>query len=271
MSNFIITTDSVTVMADFLEKDKPWRLDLVDVANTEPEEQYVHCVSKNTQLHRLIVEEKFIRRFGSAQKALLRTDILKKLKALKDIEWRKKVDSECRHSREVQIRHTRGNKRAKILAFPATFPIIAPQVSTVENVTMIVECSKPRDGLVMMLTKQNLQYLRSAVSAQLEIGQCSSISHVRNTIATIDRVDTDVPNLYWSYGKEKYRAQFYAVEEDGTKKKKEFYTACKDLAMIFVNTGNRPKRRNARTSPEPSGAEDEDEASSSGNEDRTPA
>ena len=89
MSNFIITTDSVTVMADFLEKDKPWRLGLVDVANTEPEEQYVHCVSKNTQLHRLIVEEKFIRRFGSAQTALLRTDILKKLKALKDIEWRK--------------------------------------------------------------------------------------------------------------------------------------------------------------------------------------
>ena len=90
MSNFIITTDSVTVMADFLEKDKPWRLDLVHVANTEPKEQYVHCVSKNTQLPRLIVEEKFIRRFGSAQKALLRTDILKQLKALKDIEWRKR-------------------------------------------------------------------------------------------------------------------------------------------------------------------------------------
>ena len=271
MSNFIITTDSVTVMADFLEKDKAWTLDLVHVANTEPGEQYIRAVCGNTQLHRLIVEEKFIRKYRSAQKALLRTDILKQLKALKDIGWRKKVDSECGHSREVQIRHTRGNKRAKILAFPATFPIIAPQVSTVESVTMMVECNKPRDGLVMMLTKENLQYLRSAVSAQLEIGQSLSTPHVRNTIASVDRVDTLVPNLYWSYGKEKYRAQFYAVEEDGTRKKKEFFSADRSLAMIFVNTGNRPKRRNARTSPEPPGAVDEDEASSSSSEDGTPA
>ena len=180
---------------------------------------------------------------------------------------------------KVQSRYTRGNKRSKVLAFNATVPILAPQVSTVESVTLMVECSKPVRGLVMLLTTESLQYLRSAVSAQLEIGQCSSISHVRNTIATIDRVDTDVPNLYWSYGRKKYRAQFYTVKEDGTTKKNEFYTKCKDLAMIFVNTGNRPKDttppnvmgRNERTSPEPSEAEDEDEASSSGNEDRAPA
>ena len=271
MSNFIIKTDSVTVMADFLEKDKTYILDLVHVDNAEPSQQFVPAISKNTQLHGLIVERKFIRIYGSLQKALMRTGILKQLKALKDIEFKKKVAAECGHSREVQMRYTRGSKRAKILAFPATFPMIAPQVSTVESVTMVVECSHSGHGLVMLLTKENLQYLRSAVSAQLESGQCSSISHKRNTMATIDRVDTGVPNLYWSYIREAYRAVFCTVNEDGTKKKTEFYTKCKDLAMIFVNTGNRPERRDARASPESSGAEDEDEASSSGNEDRTPA
>ena len=142
----------------------------------------------------------------------------------------------------------------------------------------------------MLLTPAALEYLRNVVPAQLDAGgMISASSHVRTNMAVVDRVDTEVPNLFWSYGKNKFRAFFYTVNADGTKKKSEFHTESKDLAMTFVNTGIRPRKRMSlpidvpdrrgragsddgdAASPEPPEAEDEDEASCSANDDRSPA
>ena len=285
MSNIRITTDIVTVRADFLKHTL--QLALVDVPNTKPDEKYVRCIATNTQLHRLLVEDRFVTFFGSRDAALRKTDILQTLKALKDDEWKRLVKEGCGHS-TVAERYTRGQKRTKVLAFDTTVPIVTPQVSTIESVTLIVECSKPGVGLVMLLTPEALEYLRNAVTAQLDAGgMVSTRSHVRSNLSVVDRVDTDVPNLYWSYSKNKFRAIHVSKKKGG--RKQEFLTESKDLAMTFVKTGVRPRKtrgsKHARgcrcstcryhkkdtTSPEPSEAGDEDEASSSGSDDRAPA
>ena len=135
-----------------------------------------------------------------------------------------------------------------------------------------------------------LEYLRNAVTAQLDAGgMVSTRSHVRSNLSVVDRVDTGVPNLWWSYSKNKFRAIHVTEEEDGTKKKGEILAESKDLAMTFVKTGVRPRcargskhvrecrcntcryHQKDTTSPEPSEARDEDEASNSGNDDRAPA
>ena len=156
------------------------------------------CIATNTQLHRLLVEDRFVTFFGSRDAALRKTDILQTLKALEDDEWKRLVTEGCGHS-TVAERYTRGQKRTKVLAFDTTVPIVAPQVSTIESVTLIVECSKPGVGLVMLLTPEALEYLRNAVTAQLDAGgMVSTRSHVRSNLSVVDRVDTDVPNLYLS-------------------------------------------------------------------------
>ena len=286
MSKISFSTSVVSVHADFLKA--PLQLALVAVANTQPDEKYFHCVHKNAQIHRLLVEERFVTVFGSSARALRKSDILKTLKQLKDDEWNRKVKEECGHSR-VAERYTRGTKRSKVLTFDATVPIVAPRVSAVESMTLMVVCSKPGCGLVMLLTPEVIEYLRNVVSAQLDAGGISTSSHVRANLAVVDRVDTEVEHLYWSYAKNKFRAVFYTVDADGSKKRKELLTESKDLAVTFVNTGIRPpkgmppahvvgcrcnacrSRRSDDASPEPPEAEDEDEASSSGNDDRSPA
>ena len=286
MSNISFGTEVVSVHADFLKA--PLQLTLVAVANTQPDEKYFHCVHKNAQIHRLLVEDRFVAVFGSAAKALRKSDILKTLKQLKDDAWNRKVKEECGQSRVVE-RYTRGTKRSKLLAFDPTIPIAAPRVLTVEGMTMTVVCSKPGLGLVMLLTPEAIEYLRNVVSAQLDVGGISTSSHVRANLAVVDRVDTEVEHLYWSYAKNKFHAVFYTVDADGSKKRKELLTESKDLAVTFVNTGIRPpkarstvhfvgcqcnacrSRRSDVASPEPSEAEDEDEASSCGNDDRSPA
>ena len=140
---------------------------------------------------------------------------------------------------------------------------------------------------MVLLTPEALEYLRNAVTAQLDAGgMVSTCSHVRSNLSVDDRVDTDVPNLYWSYSKNKFRA-IHVSKIAG--RKQEFLTESKDLAMTFVKTGVRPRKtrgsKHARgcrcstcryhkkdtTSPEPSEAGDEDEASSSGSDDRASA
>ena len=107
-------------------------------------------------------------------------------------------------------------------------------------------------------------------------------------MAVVDRVDTEVPNLFWSYTKNEFRAIFVTEEEDGSTKQSEFLTESKDLAMTFVKTGIRPQKiwpahmvgcrcstcRNRKRDdalPAPPVAEDEDAASCSGSDDRSSA
>ena len=194
MSNIRITTDILIVRADFLKRTL--QLAPVDVPNTKPDEKYVRCIATNTELHRLLVEDRFVAFFGSRDVALRKTDILRTLKALKDDEWKRLVKERCGHS-TVAERYIRGQKRTKVLAFDTTVPIVTPRVSTIESVTLIVECSKPGVGLVMLLTPEALEYLRNVVTAQLDAGgMVSTRSHVRSNLSVVDRVDTGVQNVW---------------------------------------------------------------------------
>ena len=133
----------------------------------------------------------------------------------------------------------------------------------------------------MLLTPEAIEYLRNVVSAQLDAGgsRSSDRRKARYELPDIDRVDTQVPNLSWSYEKNKFRATFFKEKEDGSTKRCQFLTESKDLAMTFVKTGIRPEKRTSRKrkgesvalerkSPEPSEAEDENAASCSDMDDR---
>ena len=198
-----------------------------------------------------------------------KTDILKTLKQLKDDEWSKQLAA--LNYAAAKRRYTKGAMRAKVLAFSPTVSIVAPRVSTVASITMIVGLNKPTKGLTMLLSPETLEYLRNVVSAQLDMGGSSTIAHVRNNMDVADRVDTDVPNLFWSYRLKKYRAVFYPPEEGGNKKqRREYLTESKESATAFAETGARPIDTVAggydddRTSPEQWEAEVEDEAVASG-------
>jgi len=286
MSDITIITECVTVHADFLGK-KSVQLPLVAVPDSKPGEQFFHCIPSNWRIHRLLVADRFVTVFGSRQKALSKTDILATLKTLKDEAWQRQVEESCGDA-EVQ-RYTRGDKRAKVLRFETTVAIAAPSLADGEaRVMLVVGLSKPSLGLVMLLTPGAIEYLRNAVSAQLEAGgsRSSDRRNARYELPDIDRVDTQAPNLSWSYEKNKFRATFFKEKEDGSTKRCQFLTESKDLAMTFVRTGNRPEKRTSlpaglpgrhgrassddgdAASPEPSAAEDEDAVSCSDRDDQ---
>jgi len=275
MSMFSITSGVVSVDAAFLKH--PVQLTLVDVDGVAG--QCFRCVGSNTSLHRLLVTQQYAKHHGSAAVALRKTDILKTLKQLKDDEWTKALEA-MDYNPEIR-RYTPPGMRTKVCRFPATVDIVAPQVLHVEGMTMTVELTKPQSGVVMLLTPEVLEYLRSVVSAQLDSGGCPAIAHVRTSMGVADCVDTNVENLYWSYNKKKHRAVFFPLDEDGKKKPRtECITGCREIAMTFVKSGVRPPRRRNTvvvgvgdddTPAEPSEADIEDEASSSGNVERSSA
>ena len=242
MSNITIITECVTVHADFLGK-KSVQLPLVAVPDSKPGDQFFHCVVSNWNIHRLLVADRFVTIFGSRQKALSMTDILNTLKTMKDDAWQRQVAESCGES-AIQ-RYTRGEKRAKLLQFETTVAITAPEFSGVESVRLEVRLSKPSLGLVMLLTPVAIEYLRNAVSAQLEAGGSRSTERraARYALPELDRIDTQVHNLSWSYSKNKFRATFFEEKADGSTKRRQFLTDKKELAMTFVETGIRPNRR----------------------------
>ena len=136
-----------------------------------------------------------------------------------------------------------GETRAKLLRFETTVAITAPQFSGVGSVSLVVRLNKPSLGLVMLLTPEAIEYLRNAVSAQLEAGgsRSSDRRNVRYALPDIDRIDTQVHNLSWSYKKNKFRATFFEEKADGSTKRRQFLTESKELAMTFVTTGIRPR------------------------------
>ena len=204
-----------------------------------------------------------------------KTYILKTLKQLKDDEWSKQLAA--LNYTQATRRYTGRVLKAQVLSFSPTVSIVAPRVSTVESITVMVELSKPTKGLMMLLSPATLEYLRNVVSAQLDMGGSSTIAHVRNNMEVADRVDTDVPNLFWSYRLNKYRAVFYPPDEGGNKKqRREYLTESKESATAFAETGTRPIDTVAggydddRTASETSEAEVEDEAVASGIANRSP-
>jgi len=159
-------------------------------------------------------------------------------------------------------RYTIEATRATVLAFPTLIEIVAPQTEAVESMTMTVHLTKPAHGLVLKLTPQVLGYLRAVVTEQLELGGCSTIAHARASKAVVDRVNTGVRNLFWSYAKGKYRAVHHPLTDDDghTPRPTEFLTASKQRAVTFIETGDRGKSSDDedRSSPDPSEAGDED-------------
>ena len=137
-------------------------------------------------------------------------------------------------------RLSRGRWRAKVLSFPTTVAIAAPEVSTVESETLMVQLTPPNKGLVMLLTSETLEYLRNVVSEQLGTGGCPDTGHVRTNMHKDDRVTTNVMNLFWSYRLSNYRAVFFQSDVNGAKRRRlEFWTRSKPSAIAFTETGDR--------------------------------
>ena len=236
MATFVFSLEVMNVTAPFL--DNPVLLPLVAVHGAASEKNFFHCVSKNTKLHRLLVDGKLAPAFGTLKAALRKSDILKRLKEVKDAEWTKHVLASCPTMKT--IRYTVPENRAKILSLPATVEIVAPQVLTVESRPLTVALNKTSKGLVMELTSEGIEYLRAVVTAQLLDGGCAGKPHARTKIPHGDRVNTSVPNLSWSYTKQRYRSAFHPQDADRKKRRRQnFYTESMDRAMAFVETGDR--------------------------------
>ena len=85
MATFVFSPEVMNITAPFL--DNPVLLPLVAVHGAAPMKNFFHCVSKNTKLHRWLVDEQFAPVFGTLKAAFRKTDILKTLKKMKDAEW----------------------------------------------------------------------------------------------------------------------------------------------------------------------------------------
>ena len=145
MAAFRFTYDVVNVDAPGMKQAV--RLPLVQVDGKEGE-KFFHCVCTNHLLKTLLVEDRFVRCFGTVSNAVCHTDILKKLKQLKDDEWKRRVDEARVHGLTAR-QHA---WRAKILAFPPTIEIVAPVVLIVASKIFTVQLSPGHKGLVMKLT-----------------------------------------------------------------------------------------------------------------------
>jgi hypothetical protein len=259
MADFAITHEVVTVNGAFLKK--PQQLELVQVPDAAEGHMFFHCVITNAVLKQLLVDDRFIPIFDTRAKALRKSNILGTMKKLKDVEWQRHVDR-LAFVKWSSGRYTLATTRSKVLAFPTFIEIAAPKTETVDSMTMTVYLTKPTQGLVMRLTPEVLRYLRAVVTEQLELGGCSTIAHARASKPVVDRVNTGVKNLFWSYAKDKYRAVHHpSTDDDGhTPRPTEFLTASKQRAITFIETGDRGKACDDedRSSPDSSEAGDED-------------
>ena len=84
MATFVFSPEVMNITAPFL--DIPVLLPLVAVHGAASGKNFFHCVSKNTKLHRLLVDEKSAPAFGTLKAALRRSGILKRLEVMKDAE-----------------------------------------------------------------------------------------------------------------------------------------------------------------------------------------
>ena len=176
-------------------------------------EKFFHCVCTNHHLKVLIVEDRFVRCFGTVANAVCHTGILKKLKQPKDDEWKRRVEE----AKANGLTARQNAWRAKILAFPPTIEIVAPVVSTVASKTFTVQLSAVNKGLVMKLTTDAIEYLRAVVMVQLDTGAGAATPHVRNILDQKEHVDTGDAKINWSYTRKQYRASFNPPDELGIK------------------------------------------------------
>jgi hypothetical protein len=260
MAGFAITHEVVLINGPFLKK--PHQLELVPVTDAPDGHMFFHCVMTNAVLKQLLVDNRFIPIFETRAKALRKTSILGTMQKLKNIKWQNHVDR-LAFAKSAIGRYSIPATKAKVLAFPKFIDIAAPKTMTVDSITVTVCLSKPGEGLVMRLTPEVLEYLRAVVTEQLEIGGCSTIAHPLSSIG-VNRVNTGVANLFWSYRTCKYRARHHPVTDDDghTPRRTEFITKSKRRALLFIETGDRGKSSDDedRSSPDPSEAGGEDVA-----------
>jgi len=234
MALFTITSTETTIAAPFLKE--PSILELVSV--DEHAGQFFQCNHTNLPLVRLLVPLQY----GRAQSAMSKTDIFMTLKKLKDVEWHKTLAEANINDKDVRYKDK--HVRLKVLQFPSTVVINAPEVGDVKGMTLTVALNQPRLGVVMLLSPAVLEYLRSVVSFQLATGVDKTNAHVRNKIGIDHRVDTRIVNLFWSYDKHKYRAMFFPVNHNGKRMRRtQFHTGSLDAAKHFLETGDRPEKK----------------------------
>ena len=234
MALFTIKTTETNIDAPFLKE--PSRLELVNV--DEHTGQFFQCNHTNLTLVRLLVPLQY----GRAQSAMSKTDIFMTLKKLKDVEWHTTLVAA--NINDKAPRYKDKHVRLKVLQFPSTVVINAPEVGDVRAMTLTVALNQPRLGVVMLLSPAVLECLRSVVSFQLATGVDKTNAHVRNKIGTDHRVDTRIVNLFWSYDKDKHRAIFFPVDHNGKRMRRtQLHTGSLDAAKHFLETGDRPEKR----------------------------
>ena len=227
---------SVTVTANFLST--PIELPLVIVDNASASDRYVLVSSKNGQVPRLLVADRFLDHFASRLKALRNTNILRTLKDLKEREWNSHVET-IEKKPWKQGRYKDKVVRPYINKFPTVIDITSPRTPTLDSMTFTVRLNKPKNGLILKVTPTIIAYLRAVVTEELDSRENRPVRHPRSAVAAENRVVTGVKFLTWSYSKKMYRALHQpAVSADGTKlPKTQWFTTCKESAIQFIATG----------------------------------
>lgn len=248
-----------TISATFLKEPSILALVRVD----EHAGQFFSCVHSDRPLVRLLVPLQY----GKADSAMGKTDIFMQLKKFKDVEWYKKLAE----AKIGKPRYTRTNHLLKLLGFPSTVEVTAPDVGDARGMQLTVVLNKPRMQAATLLSTAVLEYLRSVVSVQLATGVDKKACG-RNKVAIDNRVDTRIEYLGWSYDKDKDRAMFSPVDRDGKRMRRtQLHTESLDEAKHFVVTGDRPiKATNVASvgkDDTPAESSDEDGASAAMSED----
>ena len=233
MQDIKFNSRSVTVTANFLAT--PIELPLVIVDNAPADDKYVHVTSKNGQVPRLLVADRFLPYFPSRLKALRSTNILRTLKDLKEQEWNKHVETITKKPWK-QGRYKDTAVRPQLNRLPTVIDITTPPTPTLESMTFTVRLNRPSHGLILKVTPTIIGYLRDVVTEELDSRENTPVRH---RAAAENRVVTGVKYLTWSYSKKMYRALHQpAASADGTKLPKiQWLTTCKESAIQFIETG----------------------------------
>ena len=174
---------------------------------------------------------------GEDAKRMSSTDVIEQVRTLKDTVWDSHMGKPAKGQRRYggQTLQARALK-ARRLAMPETCHITAPTFGDLGGFEMLVELSRPGRALVMELTLENLNYIRSALLWQLANG--ASPMKRQRTIDVLTLPNCVVAAETWTNFK--YMACHDKQGRGSKGTACRFFTSNLEEAEAFALTGQKP-------------------------------
>lgn len=161
---------------------------------------FFHLRKKCTSMKHLL-QSKCGDATGERLDVLAKTDIIEKIKVLKDDYFRQGACSKEMPA-SLSQRYTHKRNRASVLLMPELCTITAPGFDGIAETPMVVVCSKPTSKFMVELTTDNFEYLASVIAMQSAAGNLHR-KHARDN--TAEPEDILEPGISCAYGRQAYR------------------------------------------------------------------